>query len=421
MWIEELRLRNFRSFETQVMNFGKVNVIVGANAAGKSNLLQALRFLRDISAAGLGNAISIQGGDEYLFNRAIGSLQDMEIGFTGAPRLSLFRLAGSEATSTVFEIAIEGIEYLLGLRKAAARPQRALVVHDEMALKVAIFEREFLEEDLNGEPVYRIGDERRLLARGNMTLRHTSDSVSESRDFELPSGLEEPLLSLDFQGDHGYSSEHALLERFPKRFHEQLGLFDIDPRLGKKSPPVLGKQELEEDGSNLALVLDRIFSKDRDRDAFLNLARTLLPHFQDAAVEQDPDRIRLLVKEAYFKTPIPAAFLSGGTISVMALLVALHFEQVVVAIEEPERNIHPWLIGKVMQVVHELQDFRQAILTTHSPEVVRHAGLENLIYVERNRKGFSSAHRPSESRDIVPFLQNDLGVDDLFVQNLLGI
>jgi AAA15 family ATPase/GTPase len=45
-----------------------MNVIVGANASGKSNFLQALKFLRDIKDFGIDNAISLQGGIDYLSN-----------------------------------------------------------------------------------------------------------------------------------------------------------------------------------------------------------------------------------------------------------------------------------------------------------------------------------------------------------------
>jgi hypothetical protein len=46
--ITRLRLRNFKSFVDETAKFGPFTVIVGANGAGKSNLFDALRFLRSI-------------------------------------------------------------------------------------------------------------------------------------------------------------------------------------------------------------------------------------------------------------------------------------------------------------------------------------------------------------------------------------
>ena len=45
-----------------------LNVLIGANASGKSNFVHIFQFLRDIVTDGLKNAISLQGGFEYLTN-----------------------------------------------------------------------------------------------------------------------------------------------------------------------------------------------------------------------------------------------------------------------------------------------------------------------------------------------------------------
>lgn len=60
--IERLRLRNFRSFKDVDIELRPLNIVVGANASGKTNLVQAFRFLRDLAQHGLENAVSLQGG-----------------------------------------------------------------------------------------------------------------------------------------------------------------------------------------------------------------------------------------------------------------------------------------------------------------------------------------------------------------------
>ena len=56
---QELRLRNWRNFGN--VNFELTNrvFIIGANAAGKSNLLDVFRFLKDVTADGLQKAVKI--------------------------------------------------------------------------------------------------------------------------------------------------------------------------------------------------------------------------------------------------------------------------------------------------------------------------------------------------------------------------
>src|SRR5664279_1129333 len=46
MFIEDLQLIHFRNYEHEVINFEKgINVVVGENAQGKTNLIEAMFFL----------------------------------------------------------------------------------------------------------------------------------------------------------------------------------------------------------------------------------------------------------------------------------------------------------------------------------------------------------------------------------------
>ena len=62
MKITKIEISNFKSFDNQSIHLNDFNLLVGANASGKSNLVQAFQFLRDIVIHGLENAISLQGG-----------------------------------------------------------------------------------------------------------------------------------------------------------------------------------------------------------------------------------------------------------------------------------------------------------------------------------------------------------------------
>jgi AAA15 family ATPase/GTPase len=54
--ISELKIRNFKSLESVDLKLGHFNLLVGANASGKSNFLDALHFLQ-----GVGSGLSIDG------------------------------------------------------------------------------------------------------------------------------------------------------------------------------------------------------------------------------------------------------------------------------------------------------------------------------------------------------------------------
>ena len=76
-FIENIKIQNFKSFKNLDISLNRFNVIIGANACGKSNLTQIFSFLKDITSYGLDNAISLQGGLEYLQNFNIGASKNL--------------------------------------------------------------------------------------------------------------------------------------------------------------------------------------------------------------------------------------------------------------------------------------------------------------------------------------------------------
>ncbi len=69
----------------------------------------------------------------------------------------------------------------------------------------------------------------------------------------------------------------------------------------------------------------------------------------------------------------------------------------------------------------EVSEGKQIIITTHNPEIIKHAGLENIYLVSRNNQGFSTISKPSEKEEIKIFLENEMGIEELYVRNLLEI
>ena len=68
-----IKLTNWRNFTDATAPLGERAFLVGANASGKSNLLDVLRFLRDIAAVGGGfqAAVEARGGVSRLRSLAV--------------------------------------------------------------------------------------------------------------------------------------------------------------------------------------------------------------------------------------------------------------------------------------------------------------------------------------------------------------
>ena len=64
---------------------------------------------------------------------------------------------------------------------------------------------------------------------------------------------------------------------------------------------------------------------------------------------------------------------------------------------------------------------KQIVVTTHNPEFVKYAGLENILLVSRNEAGFSTVSRPADKEEVKTFLKNDIGIEELYIQNLLEV
>ena len=147
----------------------------------------------------------------------------------------------------------------------------------------------------------------------------------------------------------------------------------------------------------------------------------LLPFINKLSVQKFGNTILLQVQEKYSPNiSFPAFLISDGTINLTALVIALFFEnKEPILIEEPERNIHPYLISKVVDIMREASEKTQIITTTHNPEVVRYSDPTEIFLVHRTKKGYSDIFKPSDQQKIQSFLHHEMGMAELYTQNLL--
>ena len=79
MQIKNIKVSNFKTFEKINVDLRGFNVLIGANASGKSSFISVLQFIEDIVKNGLDNAISMQGGVDYIKNINIGTSEKLSI------------------------------------------------------------------------------------------------------------------------------------------------------------------------------------------------------------------------------------------------------------------------------------------------------------------------------------------------------
>ena len=422
MFVKRISVSNFKSFRSLDIELNSFNVLVGANSSGKSNFLEIFRFLRDIATHGLNNAISLQGGVEYLRNTNIGTSAELTVKVVYRPNIGTFRKMGQQGdVEQGIEMRSQELihDFALSFAEKGYRISR-----DRLIRKVAFFEIETKDEEIVQEK--KVGEEEVSIFRVGDKFEYALSDESLSEWIGKPHSL---LFEPNFQ--QFLRPDLLLLEpgvinfgTLPGYRLTDISIYDFAPKTSKKAVPITGKMDLEEDGSNLPVVLKNILENEYKRRKFLNLSKYLLDFVDDVQVEDVAGKFLFLTFKEHLSPSIylPANLMSEGTISLLSLLVATYFqEKPLIMIEEPERNIHPFLIAKVVDMLKEVSENKQIVITTHNPEIVKQVDLANILLLSKDKEGFSTISRPSENTEVKIFLENEIGIGDLYIQNLLGV
>ena len=416
MPIREIAVSNFKSFKDLEFSPDNFNIIIGSNASGKSNLIQIFKFIRDIAKYGLNNAISLQGGVEYLRNTIIGPEKPFTFRIVYALEEKRADVIGVKDDLPIYFEPYE-IRYEFALSFPDAGENY------DISIDLLTISGNFHRPGVKGID---------QLGAGTLTLSRIEGYVAYC--VCPPEGLylkEQEFYPQFFQKRE--IPQRWLIMNLPisvpgippiEWIFRGMKVFDFDPRLLKRAVPIMGKTELDKDGSNLAIVIKNILEDPKKKSEFFSLIKEMVPFVDEIAVEKFMDMsLFLKLKEIYSKNKfLPASMVSDGTINILALIIALYFEKrPVTIIEEPERNIHPFLISKLVEMLKDASLSKQIIVTTHNPEMVKQVAIEDILLISRDDDGFSRLSRPFTRKEIRTFLEHEIGIEDLFIQNLLGM
>lgn len=420
MAIKRIKVSNFKSFKELDTGLGNFNVLIGANASGKSNFTQIFKFLRSIESNNLKNALSIHGGLNYICNLKAGTSESLKIGIFWDKKFSLeTKKYRFDSHDLVYEFSLRRDETKSGFK--------------------ILFDQLIQEIDLLGisEKNGSLFEDSEIPKKGSVNVIKDKNKIRLSFEpVELEAHFKKvkhPVFTLTERPDEFPSSPNALLIQEPYlyfivppwlTFLKNTAIYDFDPHKAKNPAKITGIAELEEDGSNLAIILNNIIEDDDSKRKLCNLVKDILPFVSEVGTEKFAEKsLMITLQEDYYKDKdLRADLLSDGTVNITALIVALYFEEKeLIIIEEPERNIHPHLISRLVQMMKEASKKKQIIITTHSPEFVKHAELENLLLVSRDKDGFSKITRPKEEEQVKVFLDNEMGLDELYIQDLLTV
>lgn len=416
MKIKKIAVKNFKSFNDIEIEFGDFNVLIGANASGKSNIISVFQFIKNISAHGLRNAISMGGGAEYLnnFNNSKTEMSFSIIFDVNRNRLMPFKDANYGAD--VYEL-----QYNFVIKFDSHGDFS--VIEDEVKYEFHVID---IDEDSESPEIkYNIGAGSVKARVYNGILKFESEPDDLEIDFLkfFPFVYNGQERSKDELLLNGYDIRLSAGSFAKDMIPEGIGIYDINTIPIKNNASIAGKTYLEHDGNNLAIVLFNLLSHKEEKRKYINLLNDILPFINDVKVDRRKidGSLLLKMKESYSSAKFsPSFILSDGTINIAALIITLFFERkALVIIEEPEKGIHPYLMRKLVSLMKDAARKKQVIVTTQNPEMIKHAGLENILLVSRDDEGFTTVSKAADVKAIQEFLNNEIGIQDLMIQNII--
>jgi predicted ATPase len=342
MKIQKLEIEGFRSLRQVSWTPGDLNVVIGPNGTGKSNLLRFLELISVSAGGGLGKYIQSLGGMDPIVwdGKATSisfSLTTSPVGHPQGPdfyTLELSRLGVGSTYRITHELLANFAKVRSGEKsepfKFLERTERSAVVFDEA--------------------------ERSLVA--------PPESFAEDE-------------SLLFIATSPFFANRAI-----PQFHQQLESISVyhDLHVNRDAvirQPAIARSEkrVDADGQNLIPALHTLYTGDRDfkkniddamKAAFGNDFEELV--FPPAADQ----RIQLRVRWRTLRREQSASDLSDGTLRFLFLLTVLASPSTgpVIAIDEPETGLHPSMLPIIAEYAADAAMRSQVILTTHSPQVL---------------------------------------------------
>lgn len=402
--ITELQVENFKSFgsSTIPLRLRPLNFLVGANAAGKTNLISALRFLK------------------------IALLQNVEIAvgeFEGPAEVrNKIQRERKETKPVRLRLKVDGAR--LGnfhLGKGAARHARSFNYLVEIDVRSNEEEPLVLREQLAAE----FGDESGQGLRYRMLRSQNQVTIEDSVFGHSPPGPI-PIAPQDasrLTAGTGFFSPPLVLFR---NYIEGWSFFNISPAVARLPCKEVPELALGEAGEHLAAILHKLEKQNGERGSLEQIVaglRGAVPGFKSVRTKplEVEGKWTFQVVEDRIRGAINPRSVSDGTIRLLAMMVIAHWSarrSTLLAIEEPENGLHPHLSRHIVELLRTASETRQVLVTTHHPDFLDELEPEEVILCDK-QEGFTVVRHASEVTEIKSFRKH-FRLGELWVQGTLG-
>lgn len=370
--ITSLTVRGYKSIANlEDFKLRKLNVLIGANGVGKSNFIGLFRFLASVV------------GDSF----------QLDVQKAGGPNAILHY--GSKVTPKMeVKVCFEAE------RGASATFENAYVIT--------------LEPTQDG----------RLIFAREECLVYVVET-KHLRPYLLGSGHEMAKIRSDKGTPSANVSRHVLHKLQTWRqyhFHDTGDLAAVKARHALND-----NLRLKPDAANLAAYLyrlknDEAFGSSYDR--IVDTIRRAAPFFGDFVFREEGSEFIELewTERGKPDTPWKAHALSDGTLRFICLATLLMQPESLlpdtVLIDEPELGLHPFAINLLADMLQQVAESRQVIVSTQSVELLNTFKPEDVVVVDREQE--QTVFKRLDAEELADWLVDDYSLGELWKRNILG-
>lgn len=358
--IERLTIKGFKSIKSlENFELRSLNVLIGPNGVGKSNFIGALRFLSEVAGDNFSGYVQKQGKAPALFHGGLKKTQHLAFEVYAKPNMGYRNgyLVNFEATN----------------------------------------------------------DNRLIFAEEKTWV---AGSMTSGTTYLLGRNHEEALVRVDANPVSKYV--RSIMQSWRQyHFHDTSDLAAVKQPHNRKDT-----LRLKTDAGNLAAYLAMLReSYSTHYSQIVETIRLVAPFFGDFVKRpEESDSIELeWTQRNDPDTPYSATALSDGTLRFICLTTLLlqpsHKLPDTVLIDEPELGLHPFAIGVLVDMLKQVAETRQLIVSTQSVELLNALSPEDIIVVDRIDE--ESVFRRCSDEELGDWLK-DYSLGDLWLRNVLG-
>lgn len=365
-----LELKNWKNFTHADVDLANRVFLVGPNAIGKSNFLDAIRFTRDLVTEGGGLRQAVELRDGIMNVRSLFARKESSVSIA----------------ATIQDSSKQGWRYELAFTHRAPKDSRPVVVR---------------------EVVHKInasGEEERLLDRPDEKDRKDQELLTQTAIQQVNSNQAFRELADFFRSVSYLHIVPQLLREEQAPNTKKIGADpfgrDLLERIPHNTPPRQQKARLSRIESILKVVVPELKELRLRRD---DQGR---PHLQGKFQHWRPQGA--YQNETQF---------SDGTLRLIGMLWALQEKAGPLLLEEPELSLHNAIIRRLAAFIHRAQkrgNGRQVIISTHSEILLQDIGIapEEILLVKPAQKKGSEVISGVSVKEILGLMQVGIPASD---------